>query len=179
MKPLVLFLILLLISSAQAFAKGGPQEIRIEGPRLAAPIQVTDPEVLKLFGFEHESVVLMKFADVAAGSIAEPRVGEPYRISLGGANQYYAINYYPNSAGERGYVHDFYVTGTHKWYHASAEGDAVMQRLLKEKGVSLAPTVSPFAVQLNAPGVWAAALFVALAVGAFSLVLWRTRHATM
>jgi hypothetical protein len=159
----------LFVSMPLAFAKGEqPDKITIEGQGLATPIEVTDPETLK--GFEH-------FDTPISSSL-----GEPYRISFFSKNErgefsrspYYVLNYYPNPSGGPGYVFDPYVAGMSRWYHATPEGDALMQRLLKRSGVSSTPSVSTFASNVIGWSPWIVAVLVTLinSIVAF----WLLRH---
>ena len=184
MKPIsrlctCLFLLVLLAPASEAFAKGRLGKITIAGPGLVAPIEVTDWKILEVFDSN-----LSGFVDFAAGSIPEPRVGPPYQITLfvtSHSNEtvfwkFYALNYYANPSGGRGYVHDFHMGGTGKWFHVTPGGDAVMERLLRDRGAFLTSSLSVVAGDLIARRHWIIALMITPIVGAGTVWLLRRRR---
>jgi hypothetical protein len=127
---------------ALAWPEDAPDKATISGPGLKGEVEVTDKNILAVLS-------LGAIEDFEHGAISAPKVGEGYQITryfYDASFNFGRLRYYPNSAGERGYVYfedgpDF--VGDHtaynlKWFYATPQGDAAMQSFLKSLG-ALAP----------------------------------------
>ena len=130
---------------ALAWPEDAPDKATISGPGLKGEVEVTDKDILA-------ALSLGAIEDFEHGPIATPEVGEGYQISryfYDASFNFGRLRYYPNPAGERGYVFfedgpDF--VGDHtmyngKWFYTTPQGDATMQGLLKSLD-ALAPASS-------------------------------------
>jgi hypothetical protein len=162
----------LLIPASLVSAKGEqPAEITIEGPGITTPIAVTDPATLKAFQNFRRPILAY--------------VGEPYRISFFDKDSqgdltlspYYVLDYYANPSGGPGYVFDPYVETESRWSHATPEGDALMQRLLKANAVAPPSPAPSLTTSAAAWSPWTVVLFTTLMNGLVSLWLLRRYRA--
>ncbi len=139
--------------TALAWPVDAPDKATISGPGLKGEIEITDKKILS-------ALSLGAIEDFERGPIAAPKVGEGYQITryfYDASFDFGRLHYYPRPAGGRGYLFfedgpDF--DGDHtqynrKWFYATPQGDAAMQRLLANLG-ALKPT-SPPAITDNVP----------------------------
>jgi len=134
---LFLGLTVLLLSASIVGAKGEWGKVTISGNGLIREIEITDPVML-------EDLALGTFQDLALGEIVTPQVvGAGYSLLRGWENEdgvfvpFDNVHYYPDPAGERGYVYyDGLVNGSsefdRRWYRVTPAGDAVMQQIFNE-----------------------------------------------
>jgi hypothetical protein len=123
---------------ALAWPEDAPDKATISGPGLKGEVEVTDKDILAVLS-------LGAIEDFEHGPITTPEVGEGYQISryfYDASFNFGRLRYYPNPAGERGYVFfedgpDFvgdHTAYNHKWFYATPQGDAAMHSLLKSLG---------------------------------------------
>jgi len=120
----LVFIALINVAALSLFAKGPTKKITIEGPNLARPIEITDPDVTKdfqVFGglgtSNSESNGLI--ADWASGAVTPPSGLETYRVSFY-LDEYphpYVVLYAFNPSTSQGYV---YIPGkADEWYRTN------------------------------------------------------------
>jgi hypothetical protein len=132
-------LLALTTATALAWPEDPPDRVTISGSGLKGEVAVTDKEILA-------ALSLGAIEDFKRGSIAAPNVGKGYQITryfYDASFNFGRLRYYPNSAGERGYV--FFEDGpdlvgdqtqyNRRWFYATPQGDAAMQKLLANLGV--------------------------------------------
>ena len=180
---LFLFLLLVLLSlTIPVLAKGPAARITIEGPYLAEPIEITDPDILDRFDPWGGQFI-------GTGGPLEwpPDVGTqvPYQVFFWGELEVsYVFYYYPDPAGGHSYI---YLPGTGEpyyrvnvgtiirensdgaWHYALPTWDAAVQDLLP--GQSL-PSQS--GENTPAPAVWPVAVLGVVLMS--SIVLWSRRQ---
>ncbi len=135
---LTLFAVLA-VSPALASPQGPPDRVTISGPGLKGEVDVRGQERLQGLGFD-------EFPD------ANQRITEPPKVSSGyDLLRYFGreeisrpldhLRYYPDPSGGRGFV--LYVGADYNpapkvghWFYATPQGEATLQRLLKELGAS-------------------------------------------
>jgi len=121
---LLVLIVLIGIAAVSLFAKGPTKKITIEGPSLARPIEITDPNVTRdfqVFGglgtSNRESNGLI--ADWASGAVAPPSGLETYRVSFY-LDEYpipYVVLYAFDPSTSQGYV---YIPGkADEWYRTN------------------------------------------------------------
>ncbi|HEU4325056.1 MAG TPA: hypothetical protein VFS21_18085 [Roseiflexaceae bacterium] len=133
---ILLIVVGLLLATHPAHAKGPPDKAVISGPGIAGEHAITDAATLRDLGMgtlEDFQQPLKPPAQAGAGYQID-------RFFRGSASfqPFDRLVYYPPASGERGLI--FYagmsVVGSGaseydgKWFHATAAGDAAMQRLL-------------------------------------------------
>jgi hypothetical protein len=131
---LIFMVFLLALSVEIALAKGPPDRVTIEGPRLDTPIEISDVNVLMAFSF-------FQFEDVNK-QIEEPSgPAEGYLITryieeAGEMIPWDRLVYYPEWSGDGGIVFVEGLIGPNStefdgsWYRASTAGDAAMRQIL-------------------------------------------------
>jgi hypothetical protein len=131
-----------------------PDRATISGPGIAGVVEITDRNMLA-------ALMLGTFEDFNSGSIKAPSIsGEGYHITryfYGGSFNFGGLIYYPPTATTPRGLLQFsdgpQLEGNHtpyngQWLHATAQGDAAMQKLLVElnvrsAAVQAAPNVAP------------------------------------
>lgn len=125
LKRLVASLAIVLLSAVlmatSAWAKGDPVEIRIEGPGLEQPIEVTDPQLMSTF-----NPWAGEFAHWEDGLVQDaPNIDDTYRVSVytdlredaAARDLVYVFYYHPNYEGNQGAV---YLPGKgEEWYETN------------------------------------------------------------
>ena len=142
----LLCLLVLLCSASAAFAKGPAEKISISGPGLAAPIEITDPQLLQPFSPWSDA-----FFDQQRSVLAEsPNSGNVYQVLIfADSRVFYAFNYIPGSPGIiylPGQGEEWYETNVSTilrsggweghWHYASREWDDLIGSLLADQGIS-------------------------------------------
>jgi hypothetical protein len=142
----LLCLLVLLPSASAAFAKGPAEKISISGPGLAAPVEITDPELLQPFSPWSDA-----FFDQQRGVLAEPpNSGNVYQVLIfADSRVFYAFNYIPGSPGIiylPGKGDEWYETNVSTilrsggpeghWLYASREWDDLIGGLLVNQGMA-------------------------------------------
>ncbi len=153
---LIFGLMALLVPAGVALAKGPADKITIQGPGLASPIEVLDPQALQEFSPWSD-----QFMDLTQRPAAPPSTATTYSITLIVKPQWtYGFDYVPDPSGGRGYI---YLPGPGdnryrrnmgtiirnedgQWLYASKDWDALMQRVLPRPAASRvadSPNVMP------------------------------------
>lgn len=121
--PLLLLLVLLVLATP-VMAKGPVDKITIEGPSLAEPIEITDPDILSRF--DPWGGQFIGTGGPLAGP--PPHIKEPYLVKFYLENQQgdlalrYVFYYYFNTAGTTGYI---YLPGPGEPYHQTNAGTII------------------------------------------------------
>ena len=181
----------LLIPGPSVAAKGPPSKVTITGPGLEAPIDLTDPAILE--GFSPWDA---RFIDWQRGILtsAPPRAPS-YDVffylqdDVGTFQMIYAVQYVPNAAGEQGYIYlpgpgerwysmniGTIIQNGHdgKWHYAAPASEAIIQRLLSQKG-GTPPAARSMAVG-ERPGWFLTIIVLAISVGIGTVILWFRRR---
>lgn len=142
-------LVLLLVTTGLALAKGWPAKAVITGPGLPGKIEITDPALVDLLSYSFD----------AQEAVPKPEVAEPgYEITIhlsserGGGEivEFMHQRYYPDPYSGRGYI--FYGEGeiiidgrdVGDWFYAQEEWEAAMQEIIA-KYSEQSPTLPPLA----------------------------------
>ncbi len=186
------FLLTLFVPMSRVFAKGSPDKITITGPGLAAPIEITNPEILNQFNPWDG-----RFLDKDRKIVTEtPQVGARYKVlfyfkdTSGEFQLYYALYYSTALSGARGDIYlpqeeeKWYVMNNETiarksgWLYASSEWDAFMQHLLKGQQISSPTSMLVIANKPIIQIIGGSVLAIILIISAVALWLMRRGRQT-
>jgi hypothetical protein len=131
----LLLMLILLIPASLVLAKGRrPDKVIITGPDLTSPIEVTSPQITGALMAMHIPIL--------------EKVENPYTISFFqrdehgelGRTPFHAYSYFPDTICERGLVFDPYLENSSRWFFATPEGEAAIERLIQTKVTSETPS---------------------------------------
>ncbi len=185
-------LLILFIFVPLAFAKGSPDKITITGPGLAAPIEITNPEILSQFN-PWDGYFLDKDRTIVTEKPQDDALYEVlfyFREKSGEFHLFYAFYYSPAPSGKRGAIYlpqeneKWYVMNNETiarrsgWLYASPEWDTSMQHLLKDQQTSSSTSISVIANNPIAQIIGGSVLAIILLVSTVALWLLRRRRQT-
>jgi hypothetical protein len=162
-------LALLVVVKDPALAGGPADKVTVNGPGLKREIEITDAQDL-------QALSVGQLADFNNPIAAPGEIGPGYELT-----RYYEdkanfiafdhVRYHPDPADGRGYV--FYMGLLNgwseydgKWFHATTQGEQVLQRILAENGVRLDQAAWPLSLPFLAGNVEQHAIWLVALTGA-------------
>lgn len=147
-----LVLFLLLLPGTGVTAKGPLARITVDGPGLAAAIEITDANLLSVLGMaEMMDLFVTVDAPVDAGTAyALQRFYHDDRRNID--VPFDSVRYYPHAGDGLAYV---YYVGIHngsseydgRWFAVTSEGDSAMRRVLSDAGVEVPGQPVPWTLE--------------------------------